>query len=524
MHLIIPMSGQGTRYQAAGYIQPKPLIPVNGIPMIERLLEKMPLQWESHFVLAENHKGTGLEETLKKLRPKAQLYFLGVHRSGPSFALRAFLKNIPETDPIFVSYCDYGMIWDPIEFQNFVFQTNCDACLVSYRGFHAHYLSSQNYAFSRIEGNRVREVREKGNFTDNRENEFASSGGYYFRTRKLLEDAIDFQIKNGLEISGELYTSLTVQALLQKNAKADVRVFEIPGFFQWGTPQDLQNFEYWEKTFQALDKQQSISDSLMTDQVLMPMAGYGSRFKGLTELPKPLIVMQGQCMFQKALSSIPAAQKTVLVTTREVSQKIISREGLDVVVLDHVPEGQALTTELGLKAMNEHQSIIVSACDHGIALNEERWQRFTKMTSCDAAIFVIKGFPGVARKPHSYSYVETEGPGDLAVFKRVSVKAPLTGRPQDENLLVGTFWFRNKAILQMGIDQLRAKDIRTNGEIYLDAVFDEIKQMGLEVRIHQLDGYVNWGDPDSLKEALYWEEIFGGHELQPRSSFPGVRF
>ena len=66
IQLLIPMSGQGNRYRQAGYQEPKPLIPVNGVPMISRLLENFPQSWPSVFVMAENHKNTELPPLLAK--------------------------------------------------------------------------------------------------------------------------------------------------------------------------------------------------------------------------------------------------------------------------------------------------------------------------------------------------------------------------------------------------------------------------------------------------------------------------
>ena len=132
IQLLIPMSGQGTRYKKAGYNQPKPLIPVNGRPMIERLLEKFPTDWPCTFVLAENHQSTELPVLLKKLRPLAKIIVVPVHSQGPSFAVKAALSSMIEEDPILVSYCDYGLTWDPWDFQKFVEQSQCDAALISF--------------------------------------------------------------------------------------------------------------------------------------------------------------------------------------------------------------------------------------------------------------------------------------------------------------------------------------------------------------------------------------------------------
>lgn len=520
VHLLVPMSGQGVRYQKAGYKEPKPLIPVNGTPMIERLLAAFPAAWPAHFVLAENHRRTPLPKLLKRLRPKGRLHYVPVHNQGPGPAVGEALKHMPKDAPVFISYCDYGMVWDAVLFEKFVRDAACDACVVSYRGFHAHYLNPVTYAYSRLDGENVAEVREKGSFTDNREGEFASSGGYYFKSASILKKALEHQIKCGLRVNGELYTSLTVQALLSMNPRARVRVFEIPAFFQWGTPDDLETFVYWEKTFAAFNAGAG-ADRGEVSQILMPMAGKGSRFEKLFSHPKPFIQIQGRPIFAGALDSLPRARKTVLVTL-ESMKPFLKDYPYEIIYLEETPPGQALSTQAGVGALDLDQDVIVSACDHAVYFGDH-WKRFRKNPDCDAAIFAIRGFPGARRSPNAFAYIET-APGRTLFqeVKSVSVKKPLSDRPDRDPLLVGTFWFRSGRVLKEGIESLVSENIRVNNELYLDSVFNLLMASGKKVRIIPLEGYLNWGDPDSLAEALYWQEVWGGHRLGLRPRFPGV--
>lgn len=526
IHLLVPMSGQGVRYQKAGYKEPKPLIPVNGKTMLSRVLECFPQEWPTHFVMAENHKQTKLPDLCKDLRPRAIVQYIPEHKEGPAKAIEAGLKNIPDNDAVFVSYCDYGMVWDVRQFERFVEQTDCDGCLVSYRGFHAHYLSPTKYAYSRLEGERVVEVREKGSFTDNRENEFASCGGYYFKSAKNLKAAIAHQRQKNLAIGGEFYTSLTMQALIETLSQPHVRVFEIPGFFQWGTPEDLQRFEYWEKTFASYNKYQG-QKLHPVEQTLMPMAGLGSRFKNHTTTPKPLIRVDQTPMFLKAQSTLPAAKnKSVFVTLKQVESQVQhhlkSLSNATLVALQETPSGQALTTAEGAKALDQQKPVVVSSCDHGIVLSPELWHKFQAAPDCEAAIFTIKGFPGANAKPEAFAYVVPQNSDTHPLVKHVSVKKPVSDQPGKDHLLVGTFWFQSAALLQEVIAELVKKDIRVNNELYLDSVFELLLQKNKKVRMIPLDGYINWGDPDSLAEALYWYEVFCAQRISKRPRFPGV--
>ncbi len=509
IRLLMPMSGTGLRFQKAGYHDPKPLIPVSGTPMVERLLKVFPMDWPAHFVLNESHRDTKLPTLLKNLRPQSTVTFIPIHSLGPGEAIRRGLSDIPDEAPIFVSYCDYGMIWDPAEFQRFVTESRCDACVISYRGFHPHYVGTDKYAYSRLEGERVVEVREKGSFTDQRENEFASSGGYYFRTSRQLKEALEYQFANNLTINGETYTSLTVESLLRRHPGSDVRVFEIPAFFQWGTPRDLRAFEFWERSYQA--SLRTAHRRPTVEQILMPMAGQGSRFHNFGDLPKALIPIDGKPMFQAALDSLPKAERTVLVTLSSIAKQLGSAGAFEVVPLSETPAGQALSTEEGLSRLAPNAPVLVSSCDHGIVLSAERWKEFRSIP-CDAAIFCIRGFPGTTATPEKFAYVIPDATNEpFPKIRSVSVKRPVSSDPSNDWLLVGTFWFRNPAIAQEGISLLKERQIRVNGELYLDSIFSLLLEKGYGIRLVELEGYLGWGDPDSFKTAHYWRNVFCGH-------------
>lgn len=524
IHLLMPMSGQGTRFRAAGYDAPKPLIEVNGTPMVERLLSSFPEHWPSFFVMAQNHAETGLPKLLQRLRPRGTQYFMAPNRRGPSFAALQALSDIPDDAPVFVSYCDYGMQWDNTAFERFVRATNCDVAVVSYRGFHAHYLTPQMYAYSRLEGDRIAEVREKGCFTSDREQEFASAGGYYFRRADLLKRGVAAQERLGLTLNGELYTSLTIQALLQTEPALDARVFEVPGFFQWGTPADMERFAYWERSIRALLARPKARGHVA--QVLMPMAGAGSRFAGLTPLPKPLIPVGDHPMFVAALNTLPTAAHTAVVALQAFAPAV--KEALSaqasshrVVTLEATPSGQALSTEAGIGALALDEEVLVTACDHGICTPAETWDALRADAGCDAAIFTMTGYPGARATPKAYAYVHSEqGVHPFPQVTAVSVKQPISETPQHDPVLVGTFWFRSAQVLADAIAALKDADIRVNGELYLDSVFELLIARGTRVSMVPLQAFVCWGDPDVYAEATYYQEQHSGHIAQRRRRFP----
>jgi NDP-sugar pyrophosphorylase family protein len=522
MQVLIPMAGHGSRFHQAGYTLPKPLIPVNQIPMIERLLKKFPQEWPCTFVIAEDHEDSELPVLLKKLRPDSRILCVKKNSQGPSLAIETALPYLDAHHPVLISYCDYGLKWDPWDFAEYVSKTDCDTCVVSYRGFHSHYLNALTYAYSKMDQEFIREIKEKGSFTSDRENEYASCGAYYFKKTSDLKLALDYQKSHDLKINGEFYTSLTVESLLRLRPEVKARVYQIDAFFQWGTPGDLEDFEYWENTFRHWNQFMTNQHPPQCSQILIPMAGKGSRLKHLFSSPKPLIPIGETLMYRKALQSLPQATQVIFVALKEVAEKLALSENEKVVRVESTPSGQALTTELGLSSLNPDLDFIVTACDHSVVIDPHNWKQFIANPDCDAAIFTMKGYTGTRRNPKAYSYIESSE-GAFPLIRTISVKEPISSDARNDSLLVGTFWFKNGKVAQMGIDELKKRGKLIEGELFLDSVFEILISMGLKVREFPLCGYANWGDPESLKESIYWYEIYMGRSLMPREPFPGSR-
>lgn len=239
------MGGRGFRFKQAGYSEPKPFVNVLGKPMIKRVLDLFPQTWPTVCVVNTEDYFDKHLSFIQSERPQVQFAKIAPNNGGPMQTVIAGLEVIPDNQPVFVTYCDYGQVWDAEDFVNFVDKNESDICFVGYRGFHAHYLTSNMYCYAKTEGHIITDIKEKESFSKNREDDFASTGGYYFKSAKLLKEAIIEQQKQNLSWNGEFFTSLAAKALMNVRTDLKVHAYEINKFFQWGTPEDLKAFEYW---------------------------------------------------------------------------------------------------------------------------------------------------------------------------------------------------------------------------------------------------------------------------------------
>ena len=56
LNVLIPMAGAGSRFEKAGYAFPKPLIEVNGKPMIQVVVDNLNIKANYIFIVQKSHK------------------------------------------------------------------------------------------------------------------------------------------------------------------------------------------------------------------------------------------------------------------------------------------------------------------------------------------------------------------------------------------------------------------------------------------------------------------------------------
>src|SRR5205823_3325198 len=132
---------RGDRFVRAGYTQIKPLIEVDGKPMIEHVVGLFPGEHDFLFICAKDHlESTPLQQTLKRCAPRAKVVGIEPHKLGPVHSALEVKDAIRDDEPVLLSYCDFSLLWNYAQFRGYVRATGCDGCIPSYRGFHPHSL------------------------------------------------------------------------------------------------------------------------------------------------------------------------------------------------------------------------------------------------------------------------------------------------------------------------------------------------------------------------------------------------
>lgn len=512
MKIVIPMSGMSSRFSRSGYKLPKYLLDVDGKTVIQHIVELYPR--DSEFIFIINDKNVAETNILDVIGgfnlPNFQIKVIPSHKLGPVYTVSYVFDWIDDEDQVVVNYCDFSIYWDYQHFEKFVNDTQCDGCVICYTGFHPHMLGGDNYAFCKTDkSNKILEVREKRPFTDNKMDEFASAGNYYFRKGKYIKKYFRQMMDADENLNGEYYVSLIYNYLIKDELES--LVYEVPNMLQWGTPLDLDMYLKWSEYYKKAmygQKPSKISNCVTA----IPMAGAGSRFsKEGYNKPKPFIQVNEKNMFEQAVRCLPETDRTIYACLRK--QTAPHPKG-EVMWIDEILEGQACTTEKIMSHIPLDKSILISACDNGMFYDSDRFLKLVENKDNDIIVWSYTNNYTSYRNPEMYSWILVDKNDDV---EKVSVKKFFGGNPLDQYAVVGTFFFRNKEIYLNSLKKMYEDGNRVNNEYYIDSLINYSISLGYKVKNFMIDEYICWGTPNDLRIYEYWQEFFNKVDWHPYS-------
>jgi NDP-sugar pyrophosphorylase family protein len=491
MQIIIPMSGIGKRFVNAGYNQPKPIIRVDEKPMIQHVIQLFP--GETNVIAICNKQHSNVPDVIKNICPTARIFQIEYTGQGPVEAVLRVENEINDEDEVIVSYCDYGTKWDYNEFLQTVHNQHADGGIACYRGFHPHNLGQDMYAYVKEENGVITDIREKACFTDNKMNEYASNGTYYFRTGTLMKKYF-----KSLEdrVNGELYVSLTYLKMISDGLK--VVVFEIEKMLQWGTPYDLETYNMWSKYFHEPPRRRIKTKGL----TLLPMAGRGYRFlmQGY-DCPKPLLPVRKNIMAVSALNDLPETESITIISLKEHNIRNYFPEK-HIIELENVTDGQATTCMFGLEHVKDDIPLTITACDNGAMYNPDVLEEMLNDSTIDVIVWCFTNNPTGKLYPNMYAWLDVDTNKNI---HDVSIKKSFVDKP-NTHAIVGTMFFRTTRLFKNAYKYIVENNIRTNGEFYVDNMLKPLIEQGFCVKAFEVDYYLCWGTPNDYKTYLYWEE------------------
>jgi len=239
LEIVIPMAGQGQRFQEKGYAEPKPLIPIFGRPMVDWVVENLRPSETPHrftFLCRASHlEETALATNLKWLAPDSEIIEVPDTTQGAACTVLLAAESIDLTKPLVVANVDQWLGTSLDAFYDYASQSGCDGLILTFPS------NETKWSYARTtDGKRVAEVAEKRVISAD-----ATVGIYYFRTGSLFVENAQAMIRNNVRTRGEFYLCPVFNEMVRAGLR--VEIFPIPEFHMHGlgTPEDLEHFVRW---------------------------------------------------------------------------------------------------------------------------------------------------------------------------------------------------------------------------------------------------------------------------------------
>jgi dTDP-glucose pyrophosphorylase len=231
MKVLIPMAGAGSRFQAAGYTFPKPLIEVKGKPMIQLVIENLNIDAQHIFVVQKQHyEDYNLNYLLNLISPNCEIVQVDQMTEGAACTALLAKDFINDDEPLLFANSDQFLEWDSNEFMYSMMADGVDGGILTFTATHPKW----SFAKLDTEGY-VTQVAEKKPISD-----IATCGVYFWRKGSDFVKYAEQMIQNDVRVNNEFYVCPVFNEAVQDEKK--IKTFHIDKMWGLGTPEDLKTF------------------------------------------------------------------------------------------------------------------------------------------------------------------------------------------------------------------------------------------------------------------------------------------
>jgi NDP-sugar pyrophosphorylase family protein len=233
MNIIIPMAGRSQRFKDKGYKGPKYMLPLGDNSVIEHLVTCFAPDDRYHFIISRNQveETDGLQLFLESIVKFSTVHVIDDHNFGPAHSVLQIIDAVDDRE-LLITYCDFLVDWDYKAFGSFA--SGWDCVIPTFSGFQPASFGDTLFAYiHRDDEGRLLELREKQCFTDNRMEEPASVGIYYFSSKEIFSVYAREVIADKGRDLPEAYVSLLANPMVRDGLA--VATFDVAKFICLGT-------------------------------------------------------------------------------------------------------------------------------------------------------------------------------------------------------------------------------------------------------------------------------------------------
>lgn len=241
INVLIPLAGKGERFKDAGYTIPKPLIPVDGEPMITASIKSLGLPANSSlikyiYITLQEHEKLGVTDYLSSVSPGCTIIQLNTPTEGALCSALIAEKHINDNKPLLIANTDQLVNCDILEILKVLKITEACGMLITFES-----KVGDKYSFCKVYDEKddlsaVIEVAEKVKISN-----IANTGVYLFNKGSDFVWYGKKSIENNNRYNGEFYIAPMYNELIK--AGEMVLSYKCDGYTCLGDPESLRKYE-----------------------------------------------------------------------------------------------------------------------------------------------------------------------------------------------------------------------------------------------------------------------------------------
>ena len=235
INVLIPMGGRGQRFRNAGYTTTKPLISVNGVPMIKRVIDNLDVKATFIFLVSEeDEKEHNLTQLLTEFcgDNKCQVVLENPNnRQGAAAACLLAEHLIDNDNELLVVNSDQLIDWNSADFFNAMHSQNADGGIITFTATESKWSFAKLIPGTAI----ISEVAEKKPISDK-----ATVGVYWFKQGHDFVQGVKQMMSKQIKTNGEYYVCPVFNEVIGMGKQ--IYDYPITTMHGIGTPEDLERY------------------------------------------------------------------------------------------------------------------------------------------------------------------------------------------------------------------------------------------------------------------------------------------
>lgn len=234
--MVVPMAGEGLKFIQAGYTFPKPLIDINGKPMIQIVIENLKPAFTHRFILIckkEHYNKYSLHQVFQNATSGVyDCIKLEAPTKGAACTVLTAVDFINNDSELIIANADQVLDVRIDDFVRFARRNKLDGAIMTFRSSHPRW------SYARVDkSGDVTEVAEKRVISEN-----ATVGIYYFKKGSYFVEGAISMIAKDIRFNNEFYACPVYNELILKSAKIKIWPIKERQMHGLGTPEDLREY------------------------------------------------------------------------------------------------------------------------------------------------------------------------------------------------------------------------------------------------------------------------------------------